>query len=113
MRIEFECQTNKDYVMINTLKFRLPGSDTVITVDRDETEYDITPSGKLTMVWNSCYLWAINDYNIFGCNGLHITDMDAVNEFKRLVADAGAQLELEDDAPDSDYEVNILSYSIS
>ena len=114
MRITFTCTTNKEYVAINTLIFTLP-NETTITVDRDITEYDIV-DGKLTMDWNDCYLWAINDCNIFThmCDaGFYIDKEECIEEFKKLVENATINFDLEDDA-DEDYVVeNIDITSIS
>ena len=100
MRIEFKGTTNKDYVMVNTAKFRLKNGS-VITIDRDETEYTVE-DGKIDMLWRGCYLWAIDDFNITG-DDAYITD---AKEFMALVNDAKLELELEDDA-DEDYWVHI------
>ena len=123
MRISFTCTTNKPYTRINTAVFTLKNGTTV-TVDRDESDFLNEPSEEagnpreLTMDWVGCYIWAINDCNIFGSNGFHLYDVDAIEEFKSLVQDAAVSFELEDDAPDDDdtdipYEVNIKGYSIS
>ena len=106
MKISFDCRTNKDYVAINTCVFTLPNG-TTLTVDRDETEYDIV-DGKLKMVWNNVYLWAINDCNIFThmCDaGFYIEKEECIEEFKKLVENAKISFELESDA-DEDYTVD-------
>lgn len=105
MRIEFVGTTNKDYVMINIAKFKLK-SGSVITIDRDTTEYTIE-NGKLDMLWRGCYMWAIDNWNIFD-DETYITDAD---EFAKLVDGAELELELEDDA-DEDYEVKIERWNI-
>lgn len=108
MRISFRCSTNRNYVAINTVKFVLPTGST-ITVDRDETEFDINGS-ELTMTWKHCYLWAIDGNNIF-TEGAYITDGAG---FEDLVANSKVIFELEEDCEDcaEDYEVNVLEYSI-
>ena len=104
--------------MINTLMFTLKNG-TTITVDRDETEFTNEPTDdprkdrNLTMDWNDCYLWAINEHNVFGSKGYHIYDDYGIGEFKTLVREADVQFELEDDAPDQDYWVTIESLAIS
>ena len=105
MRITFKCKTNKDYVAINVAKFILPTGST-LTVDRDDTEWDID-GDQLTMVWRHCYLWAIDNNNIF-TEGAYITD--GAN-FEDLVADARILLLVEEDA-DEDYEVDVLDWRI-
>ena len=105
MRLEFIGTTNKDYVMVNTAKFKLK-SGSVITIDRDTTEYT-NEDGKLDMLWRGCYMWAIDDWNIFD-DETYITDE---KEFEMLVEGAELELELEDDA-DEDYWVKIERWSI-
>ena len=118
MRISFTCTTNKPYTMINTLVFTLKNG-TTITVDRDNTDFTNEPAddprqpGKLTMDWNGCYIWAINEKCVFGPEGCHIYDDEAIEEFKALIHGADVQFELEDDAPDEDYWVTIESLVIS
>ena len=113
MKIEFVCKTNKEYVMINTLLLTLK-SGAVLTIDRDETLYDIDEKGNLSMTWEGCYLWALDGFNIFSSEyycGVRPADFEK-NEFIKLTEGAGASFELEDDA-DEDYEVELVSYSIS
>ena len=118
MRISFACTTNKPYTMINTLVFTLKNGTTV-TVDWDDANFTNEPADdprkdrQLSMDWNNCYLWAINEKYVFGPNGCHIYDDEAIEEFKALVYGADAQFELEDDAPDEDYWVTIESLVIS
>ena len=69
MRINFSCKTNKDYVMVNTLKVQL-NSGSVLTLDRHNTEYSISDPDKageclLDMEWRNCYLWAIDEENLW------------------------------------------------
>ena len=106
MRITFKCRTNKDYVMINTVKFILP-TGTVLTVDRTTTHYDIE-GGILNMTWGCVYLWAIDGNNIFSDETAYITDSSG---FEDLVANAKVVFELEDDA-DEDYSVELLEIGI-
>lgn len=103
MNIDFVCNTNHDYVRINTLKVQLPSGGT-ITIDRDHTEFSVN-GNRLTMTWYGCYLWAIDDHNIFGGHGCH--DIN-VEELKNAVM-SGASIffELEDDVDDSDYYVTL------
>lgn len=107
MQINFFATTNHPYVRVNTVRFTLKNGST-LTIDRDSTEYTIN-DGVLSMVWNGCYLWALDDKNIFGDNGYHITDQYAVEELYKLLDDATMELELEDDA-DEDYFVNVTSW---
>jgi hypothetical protein len=118
MQMSFTCTTNKPYTMINKAVFTLDNG-TRISVDRDETDFvnEISEDGttrELTMDWDNCYLWDVNDRNIF-CdedgNGLYLYDY-ALEEFKKLINGAKVEFELEDDAPDEDYEVKIIGYEI-
>ena len=111
MRIEFTCKTNKDYCMINTLKAKLTTGST-ITLDRNETEYDISEDGTLSMTWLGVYIWAIDECFIFGSNGNIIDDEYSVQELNELLENAEYEFELEDDAPDEDYSVEIKEISI-
>lgn len=113
MNIVFLCETNMPDkpVMINSLVFLLKDGS-YLTVDRDETCTNAVVEGKyFSMIWKNCYLWSICDRNIFGDNGYRITDIDAINEFKELVAGVTAYFEIEDDAPEG-YEVKLLDYGI-
>ena len=110
MRIHFTCTTNKPYIAINNLVFTLPNG-TSITVDRDETEHDIEGT-EVFMTWNTCYLWAINDCNIFGAEGKYIKGAYELSEFKRLIQNATYHFELEDDVEDEDYRVTIEELTI-
>jgi hypothetical protein len=82
---------------------QLPSGGT-ITIDRDHTEFSVN-GNRLTMTWYGCYLWAIDDHNIFGDYGCH--DIN-VEELKNAVM-SGASIffELEDDVDDSDYYVTL------
>ena len=93
MDIMFKCATNKNFVAINTLSLILPNG-TKLTIDREETEYDIEGS-RLDMTWRNCYIWAIDGYNIFGDEGSPIGG----TEFKSLLhAVSSYYFELEEDA---------------
>lgn len=106
MRLSFNCTTNHDYVAINTLKLMLPTGST-ITVDRSMTQFNVD-GDKLVMEWHGCYLWAIDDHNIFGAGGCH--DITA-NEFQDLTEGAYVFFELEDDV-DPDYFVTIENWDV-
>ncbi len=103
MRIVFECKKNKNYCMVNTTIFHLKNG-TTITIDRKCTEYGIDDNGNLEMNWSECYIWAINGRNIFGGNYAYLED---AFETLELLKDATVELELEDDAPDEDYKVEV------
>lgn len=111
MRISFSCKTNKDYVMVNTLKVQL-NSGSLLTLDRHNTEYSISDPDKagersLDMEWINCYLWAIDEENLWcGNKALIEEDCEKLFERARLI-----ELELEDDA-DEDYYVSIEALSI-
>lgn len=97
MRIEFICETNKDYVMINTIDFRLSTRE-IITVDRDTTEYSIK-DGRLDMTWRGCYVWdGEHAYYPFGDDDL-------------LKGAEVVSVDLEDDA-DEDYYVTVLDWGV-
>lgn len=100
-------KTNKNYVMINTAKLTLPDGN-VLTIDRDETDYSIE-DGNICMNWDSCYLWAVNDIDMFMVNAY----LDGDNEELISILNQGKlKLELEDDA-DSDYKVKVEEWSFS
>lgn len=111
MRISFSCKTNKDYVMVNTLKVQL-NSGSVLTLDRHNTEYSISDPDKageclLDMEWINCYLWAIDGETLWDDDkALIVEDCEKLFEGARLI-----ELELEDDA-DEDYYVSIEALSI-
>lgn len=111
MRVYFECKTNKPYMMINTATFHLADGGT-ITLDRQETEFSVTDD-RLEMLWKGVYFWAINERNIFSSSGF-FPDVDdyTLDELKKLFRSAKVELNLEDDAPDEDYEVKVISFYI-
>lgn len=119
MRISFRCRTNKNFVRINTAIFQLPNG-TKLTVDRDTTEYTLSANGVLNMYWRDCYLWALNDQNIFESedgHGFYPSDY-AAEEFARLVIGATVSFDLEEDpiendpSPEEKYEVIVQSFAI-
>lgn len=112
MKISFMCKTNmpQEPVMINTVIFHLKDGS-YITVDRDETEVDVDRDGIFHMLWSGCYIWNINDRNIFGDNGYHIYDEDAIEEFKSLVSGVTAEFEVEGDAEEG-YDVELISFIV-
>lgn len=113
MKISFRIKTNKPYVMINTLKINLLNG-TVITIDRKETEFSSEESdGTRSMIWRNCYLWAINEQNIFGVEGYSIVDEYSLKEFLGLIKNSTLTFELEDDVPDEDYKVEIVDFCIN
>lgn len=117
MNINFICKTNmpEQPVMINTVIFHLKDGS-YITVDRDETYVDgmeiRTTKTTFNMMWEGCYIWNINDFSIFGDNGYHITDVDAIEEFSKLVSGVMAEFEIEDDATEG-YEVELINFTVS
>ena len=101
MRLNITAKTNKEYVMINTAKLTLPDGN-VLTIDRDATEYSIE-NGDLCTNWDYCYLWAVNDIDLF----INKAYLDGDNEELVSILNKGElELELEDDA-DSDYKVKV------
>lgn len=109
MNINFKCETNKDYVAINTLKVTLKDGG-VLYIDRDTTEYDIEGT-TLNMTWNNCYLWTLNGQNIFGEEGYHITEDTSIKEFKTLLKGANYEFFLDEDM-DEDYIVLLRDLGI-
>ena len=97
VEINFEGTTNKDYLMVNTARFRYPDGREV-TIDRDATYYDIE-NGKLSMEWCGCYIWDED--------AQYLTEEDA----EELAKAELIGLELEDDA-DEDYCVDIETYCV-
>ena len=62
------CMANKNYCMINTIKFKNINTGDIVTIDRDRTEYTsievpdtigmVTYSRySLHMLWIDCYIW--------------------------------------------------------
>ena len=100
MDIVFKCETNKNYVAVNTLELMLP-KGIRLTIDREQTEYDIEGT-TLNMTWRNCYLWSLNDFNIFGEEGCQINDEYAVEQFKELTKNAIPFFVTEDDT-ETDY----------
>ena len=95
--MNFVGKTNKDYVMINTLTFRLNNGKEV-TIDREYTGYDIDEEGNIGMTWKSCYFWdeEHDDPN----NPAYLTEDDE----EELSASELIAINVEDDA-DDDYFV--------
>lgn len=101
MRLNITAKTNKEYVMINTAKLTLPDGN-VLTIDRDTTEYSIE-NGDLYTNWDYCYLWAVNDIDLF----INKAYLDEDNEeLVSILNKSKLELELEDDA-DPDYKVKV------
>jgi len=102
VEINFEGTTNKDYLMVNTARFRYPDGREV-TIDRDATYYDIE-DGSLSMEWCGCYIWNEEDE---APEPRYLTAEDADELAKAELIG----LELEDDA-DEDYSVEIETYCV-
>lgn len=105
MRIHFECLTNLNDVRINTLEIRLPNG-TTLTLDRNETNFDIE-GNNLSMTWEGCYLWSINNFCIF-----NDTCSMSTNEFKELIKGALLNFVLEEDDVPENYYVQIKKIEI-
>ena len=122
MRINFECYTNYNLVALNALKIKL-ASGSVLTIDRNSTEWYPVTDGKLSMEWMGCYLWAIDDCHIFSDYGCYMDEEGAINEFKVLLKGSTISLlkgatkawfEYDEDIVDpDDYMVEIRSISIN
>ena len=106
MDVTFKCKTNKNYVAINTLSIKLPNGS-ILQLDRDTTEYDLEGQ-DLSMTWRNCYLWSLDDCNIFGEEGYYVKN---VEEFRELINRSGSQFILEEDT-DKDYTVLIESFTL-
>ena len=95
------CMSNKNYCMINAIKFRNINTGDIITIDRDRTEYTSIkiPNNingyrySIHILWIDCYIWdgSTKNYNI---------DFDEL-EF--------VEFEIEDEA-DSDYKLKLMEY---
>lgn len=95
------CMSNKNYCMINTIKFRNVNTGDIITIDRDRTEYTSIeiPNNingyrySIHILWIDCYIWDGNtkNYNV---------DFDEL-EF--------VEFEIEDEA-DPDYKLKLMEY---
>lgn len=100
--MDFTGKTNKNYVMINTMTFRLK-SGKEVTIDRMYTGYDIDEDGNLGMTWKGCYFW--DDEHDDPNNPAYLTEEDEME-----IAEAELlNVDIEDDA-DDDYEVVICSW---
>lgn len=93
MRIKFKGKANKDYLMINTMTFRLKNGKEM-ELDRDYTVYKIDKDGNLEMTWGGCCFWN-------GYDSVYLTDDDR-DELDELIS-----VNIEDDVPDADYDVTI------
>ncbi len=104
MRLEIYAKTNHDYCYINTAVFHLKNGGT-LTLDRKETEYSVE-DGRLTMLWRGVYIWAFNGEN-FALSGEVEPDTEAL---VNLLTGARIEIELEDDTPDSDYQITDVEW---
>lgn len=103
--------TNKKVCAINVAEFVLKNG-TKLTIDRKRTEYRIVQdkeSGEyhVNMDWFECYIWAINDYHIFGTEEAQLFDLDEVN---KMFQESFMKIVPEDDVPD--YDVYDVSWRI-
>ena len=97
-RLYFDGKTNKDYCMVNNAIFKTSDGN-IIKIDRDET-YSSVENGILSMEWRGIYIWNSD-------TGEQNYDIPKeVFENAELV-----ELELEDDAPDEDYNIEITEWS--
>ena len=148
MNISLKVLTNCD-PYINTIQVALPEGGGVLTIDRDETAWNseeifgvdkskdytgfvaefhekVTEElHEATIEFDSCYLWALNGYNIFGPEGMHPVVVNKLGnapglnqdfwyeeELVNLIKNGTATLELEDDAPEG-YVCKLLSWEVS
>lgn len=100
--MDFYGKTNRDYVLINTITFRLK-SGKEVTIDREYTGYNIDGDGNLSMTWKGCYFW--DDEHDDPNNPAYLTEED-ISE----LADAELVYVYIDDDADSDYEVTIEAW---
>lgn len=106
MRLVIEGKTNKDTVMINTAKIKLP-SGNIYTINRCFTEYTVdAATGHLSMTWEVCYLHAINDIYLF----YNVAYLSSDSGFQDVLNKGTLELEFEDDA-DPDYKVEVEEWS--
>lgn len=103
MNIDFKAKTNQKYIMINAAIFQTKDGE-LVTIDRDTTEYTIDDDGTLHMTWRNCYVWDSDKEIAVYPDSKTIIDV--------LVHGRLVSLELEDDAPDEDYEVSNIIYNI-
>jgi len=97
--MDFSGKTNKDYIWINTLTFRLK-SGKEVTIDREWTQYSIEEDGSFGMTWRGCYFWDDEHNN---CNNLaYLTEEDMTEIENAELVD----IYVDEDA-DTDYEVTI------
>ena len=113
--LAIDIYSNKNYVMINTIIFKLPNG-TTITVDRNKTEYSITKANPseaaydylITIDWKECYICTINGHHLW-FDPSPIMDYE---EFSELIKDAEVEFELEEDAG-PDYRIDLISVDIT
>ena len=101
MCLIIRCMSNKNYCMINSIKFKDINTGEIITIDRDRTEYTSieTPDNidmlrySLHMLWVDCYIWdgTTKNYNV---------DFDEL-EF--------IEFEIEEEA-DPNYKLKLIEY---
>lgn len=84
-------------VYMNTIGVRMPDGQ-VVTLDRDETDYDVYPDGTCDIEWRGVYKWngESSDY------GINEDDF----RFAEIVS-----YSIEDDVPD-EYDLTIISATI-
>jgi len=113
MRMNFECYTNYNLVALNALKIKL-ASGSVLTIDRDKTEWSVEENGRLSMEWKGVYLWAIDDCNIFSDFGHHLNGEGVAEETAALLKGAREiWFEYDGDLVDhDDYAVQIISMGL-
>lgn len=108
MKITFTVKTNMDRnatPLINTLHVPIPGSDNLLVVDRDRTEWGYPYEGQdgiLSMTWQNCYVW----------NG-KTERYDFTSDEIELIAQADElQFELEDEAAEDEF-YEILDFHLT
>jgi len=107
--MDFYGKTNRDYVLINTITFRLKNGKEV-TIDREYTGYDIDEDGNFGMTWRGCYFW--DDKHDDPNNPAYLTEEDIreLAEAELVEVYLDEDIDEEDEDADGEYVVTIESW---
>lgn len=107
--MDFYGKTNRDYVLINTITFRLKNGKEV-TIDREYTGYDIDEDGNFGMTWRGCYFW--DDEHDDPNNPAYLTEEDIreLAEAELVEVYLDEDIDEEDEDADGEYVVTIESW---
>ena len=105
INIYFETQTNHQYCYINLAVFADKETGNKVFIDREKSYLEFEAMSvdddedlcyELSMVWVNCYIWdPESSQKIYGFD---------ISKYKFI------EFEIEDDVPDVNYDVQIISY---